>query len=277
MDTPSETRESRLIAQHNTDTMRSPFSKTLNRIGLLLNLTKAGKVDFHRYPEEALVHAERLWARNAQRVEDKVRWFHGVCNKYCKEKRLVISHHLSSKLREHLGIAESDEKVLMPAKSTLSPQEEFDRYCEALRLEKENGVEIRPISDENMRRVETQSSPSGNMGSHNSSAAIPQKEVSAIKSPEQQYYNPTSGTYSQRDPQSVVSPRVRRSTGPIATEEEKNAILNAWLKDMDAMGFKDPEEKKWAPAPNPTVRGGGERPDTTQIATRLTKLMDGLR
>jgi len=253
-ETEAERMESAMIAQRNMEQMTQHFPAVVVRLGLLCNLTPAGKLDLMRYPEEALNHVESLWTKHASKVGDKLRWLHGICVRYCKEKRLVINHSYPRHMARIMGITESDDKIICVPKSNQDERSSSRQYSEtggrsSFDLNGSLGKTIDVQSETEFKKRERYD---GSSSTQKPSFNIPWETVEqsatvsrkASVEPDQSqgaYYNPATGLYSHRDPESLSSTRVRRSTGPIASKEEANRHIQTILDNLSNLGFHDHE------------------------------------
>lgn len=250
---PIELRETRMHYENNEAMRKNPFGKVVTRIGLLLRLTTAGKVDMVRYPEEALLYAEKFYSISGHKAQDKLKWFHFMCHKYCKEKKLRVDYHYSNKLGEHFGTTDLHDRVEMAPKSN-SDKRSHDGECNE--MERVNILSLNRSSS-----LTTQSETNGfkkikeNEDYLDSSSEIPYEILEQTAPIRQQSnerkarsdnmeYSPVSGTH--YIPKHATPNRIRSSNGPPASQEEVQIHMANIIKMLSG-AFRMEPEKEVAP------------------------------
>lgn len=224
---------------NNKEAQKSPFSRMVTRIGLLLRLTPAGKVDMMRYPEQALLYAEKLYGTSGFKAKDKLRWFHYVCNKYCKDNKLKVDHHYAGILYEQLGLTPLHDKVEQAIKSNGDERSHDGQYSETIRahsLSLNESSSLTKHSETNDFKKEREnedyldSYPEIQSGILEQSKNRQQQGMERKTYSDNMEYSPVSGTHYTAQP--LKSSRVRVSDKPPASQEEKNTALQNLIHNV---------------------------------------------
>lgn len=236
-DTDIELLESNLHRRNNESMMQNPFSKALTRVGMLLNLTKAGKVDMARYPDEALIYAESIFYR-AKNVESKLKWFHSVCVRYCNDKSIPIDWRHSKKLQDVFEISDDDTKVELPSNSIQGEQGDGVEYSydeTEENISPDRSSSSSRISQEGFLKKVTKrdekTSYSPKSSGYNTQRPSSQQVKTSDNSRHREKYNPDTGRW-ERDQSNERSSSLNDSyvLNRMCNKDDDGAILNRATK-----------------------------------------------
>lgn len=104
LDSDSEFFESSMINFSKQLIQQKPFGAEIDRLGLILSLSDAGKVEFTRYPEEAVTHVMNMFLLLRKTVDNPIAWAHSVCIKYCNDNSKKIDWAYPHQLARTLGL-----------------------------------------------------------------------------------------------------------------------------------------------------------------------------